>query len=204
MCLSYYSTFKCFGGKFGPKIWGSPKWLKFGIGIQCYMLITISTFIIIIFLIFVLSFCFFCFPIWVFFQEHSRLTGQQGNGEGICLTLLYHVHPLHRHLDFSREITAEGSPLHIAGRGLNHLCTYCRGLTSAHSWQTDSNQKLLVSKRKLLTTKLRDLLIFVILCCPNLVPKSEVLYWPKFCTAVQCYVLITILTFIFSKILSFI
>ena len=57
---------------------------------------------------------FFFFSIWVFFHEHSRSTGQQGKGEGIYLTPLYHFHPLHRHLDISRAITA-GSPLHIAG-----------------------------------------------------------------------------------------
>ena len=55
------------------------------------------------------------FSIWVFFHEHSRFAGQQGKGEGIFLTPLYHFHPLHRHLDISRAITAESSPLHIAG-----------------------------------------------------------------------------------------
>ena len=40
----------------------------------------------------------FFFSIWVFFQEHSRFTGQQGKGEGIYLTHLYHFHSLHRHL----------------------------------------------------------------------------------------------------------
>ena len=58
---------------------------------------------------------FFFFSMWVFFHEHSRFTGQQGKGEGIYLTPLYHFHPLHRHLDISWAITAEGSPLHIAG-----------------------------------------------------------------------------------------
>ena len=58
---------------------------------------------------------FFFFPIRVFFHEHSQSTGQQGKGEGIYLTPLYHFHPLHRHLDISRAITAESSPLHIAG-----------------------------------------------------------------------------------------
>ena len=48
---------------------------------------------------------FFFFSIWVFFHEHSRFTGQQGKGEGIYLTPLYHFHPLHRHLDISRAIT---------------------------------------------------------------------------------------------------
>ena len=60
-------------------------------------------------------FFFFFFSIWVFFHEHSRFTGQQGKGEGIYLTPLYHFHPLHRHLDISRAIAAESSPLHISG-----------------------------------------------------------------------------------------
>ena len=54
------------------------------------------------------------FFIWIFFHEHSLFTGQQGKGEGICLTRLYHFHPLHRHLDISWAITADISPLHIA------------------------------------------------------------------------------------------
>ena len=50
------------------------------------------------------------FSIWVFFHEHSRITGLQREGEGISLPL-----PLvHRHLNISRAITAESSPLHIA------------------------------------------------------------------------------------------
>ena len=56
----------------------------------------------------------FFFSIWVLFHEHSRITGLQGKGEGIPLTPHYHFHPLHRHLDISRAITAESSPLHIA------------------------------------------------------------------------------------------
>ena len=54
------------------------------------------------------------FSVRVFFHEHSRFTGQQEKGESISLTPLYHFHPLHRHLDISRAITAENSPLHIA------------------------------------------------------------------------------------------
>ena len=50
-----------------------------------------------------------------FFQEHSQFTGQQGKGEVIYLTPAYHFHLLHRHLDIYRAITAESSPLHIAG-----------------------------------------------------------------------------------------
>ena len=58
-------------------------------------------------------FCFF-FSVWVFFYDHSRITEQQGKGEGISLTPQYHFHPLHRHSDISRAIAAESSPLHVA------------------------------------------------------------------------------------------
>ena len=54
------------------------------------------------------------FAFWVFFHEHSRITGLQRKGEDISLTPHYHFHPLHTNLDISRVITAEGSPLHIA------------------------------------------------------------------------------------------
>ena len=54
------------------------------------------------------------FSIWIFFHEHLRTTGLQVKREGISLTPHYHFHPLHRHLDISRVITAESSPLHIA------------------------------------------------------------------------------------------
>ena len=54
------------------------------------------------------------FSIWVLFHEHSRVTGLQGKGEGISLTPYYQFHPLHRHLDITRAITAESSPLRRA------------------------------------------------------------------------------------------
>ena len=47
------------------------------------------------------------------FYEHSPFGGQQGKGEAFSLTLLYHFHQLHRHLEISRAIIAESSPLHI-------------------------------------------------------------------------------------------
>ena len=56
----------------------------------------------------------FFFVIWVFFHEHARITGLHGKGEGISLIPHYHFHPLNMHLDISRAITAESSPLHIA------------------------------------------------------------------------------------------
>ena len=45
---------------------------------------------------------------------HAHITRQQGKGEAISLTPLSHFHPVYRHLNISREITVEGSPLHIA------------------------------------------------------------------------------------------
>ena len=41
------------------------------------------------------------FYIWVFFHDHSRITGLQEKREGISLTPNYHFHPLYRHLDIS-------------------------------------------------------------------------------------------------------
>ena len=55
----------------------------------------------------------FFFSIWVFLRNHLRITRLQGKGESISLTPHYHFHPLHRHFDISRVITAESSPLHI-------------------------------------------------------------------------------------------
>ena len=49
----------------------------------------------------------FCFSIWVFFHEHSRITGQQRKGEAISLIPLYQFHLLHRFSDISLEFAAE-------------------------------------------------------------------------------------------------
>ena len=88
---------------------------------------------------FIMHFCkilltkkFVFFSIWVFFHEHSRMAGLQGEGEGSSLTSHYHFHPIHRHLHISRA-------LHIA------------------SHQPVSNWEPLVSERKPLITKLRAL-----------------------------------------------
>ena len=90
-----------------------------------------------VFLFFVL-FCFFS-SILVFFHNHSWITGLQRKGEGISLTPHYHFHQVHRHLDISQAITAERQ-------------------------QPDSNQEPLVSKCKLLTTKLCVLTNTLIWC----------------------------------------
>ena len=49
-----------------------------------------------------------------FFHEHSWFTERHEKCEAISLSPLYHLHPLHRHLDISRAITVESSPLHRA------------------------------------------------------------------------------------------
>ena len=65
----------------------------------------------------------FFFFIWVFFHEHSRFAGQQGKGEDIYLTPLYHFDPLHGHLDISRAIAAGSSPLGFRAQVANHQAT---------------------------------------------------------------------------------
>ena len=54
------------------------------------------------------------FSMWVFFHNHSRITGLQGKGEGNSLTPHYNLHPVHRHLDISLTISVGSSPLYIA------------------------------------------------------------------------------------------
>ena len=54
------------------------------------------------------------FSIYVFFQEHSRFTGQEGKEEAISLTPFYHLQLLYRHLHIIWVITAESAPLHTA------------------------------------------------------------------------------------------
>ena len=53
----------------------------------------------------------YVYSIWVFFQNYSRFTWQQGKREAISSTLLYQLLPLHRRLDINWEITEESSPL---------------------------------------------------------------------------------------------
>ena len=78
------------------------------------------------------------FSIWVFFHEHSRITGLQREGGGHFFISLLPPPP--------------------ASQTLRHQPSdYCRELTSAHSQQPDSNREPLVSQRKSLSTKLRAL-----------------------------------------------
>ena len=76
------------------------------------------------------------FSIWVFFQEHSRITGVQGKGEGISLTP-------HSHFTRFRDTWP------LAGRLLQraHLCTYL---------VTGLEPRPLVSERKSLTTNFSE------------------------------------------------
>ena len=73
-------------------------------------------------------------------QKHR--TSGEGGGGGISLTPLCYFHLLYRHLDVSRAITAETSPLHIASSQLQV-----------------ANSQLQVANSKLLTSKLRVLCV---------------------------------------------
>ena len=72
----------------------------------------------------------FFISIWVFFHDHSRITGLQGKGAGISLPTHFHFHLLHKHLDISRAITAERLPSRLEsgtfgfrGQVANHQAT---------------------------------------------------------------------------------
>ena len=58
----------------------------------------------------------------------------QGKGEAILLSPHYHFHPLQRHLDISRVITAESSPQHIAGSGLEQETFGLRAQVANQRW----------------------------------------------------------------------
>ena len=60
----------------------------------------------------------FLFSVCVFFDEHSRFTGQQVKGEVVSLTPFYHFHLLYRHLDISQAIAAKSSSMYIASNRL--------------------------------------------------------------------------------------
>ena len=85
------------------------------------------------------NFTIFFFSSWVFFQDHSRISGLQWKGEDIPLTSPLHLYLLYRHLYISWVITAKSSR------------------SAPHRYQTDSNWELLVSECKLLTTKLHSI-----------------------------------------------
>lgn len=70
------------------------------------------------------SACFMLFSIWVFFQDHSKVAGLQGNDEVIYLALHYLFHLHHRHLGISRAITGKSLPLHV-GSSRNRIGNLC-------------------------------------------------------------------------------
>ena len=77
------------------------------------------------------SFNLICLHLWYILGGMYCRDGERKNRDRVCFLsrtftirgtageggryLFFHFHPLHRHLDISRAITAEGSPLHIAG-----------------------------------------------------------------------------------------
>ena len=62
---------------------------------------------------YVLQRFFFFFFYLDFLSRTFTIHRQQGKGEAVYLSPLYHFHPFHRHLDISGTIIAESSPLHI-------------------------------------------------------------------------------------------
>ena len=48
----------------------------------------------------------FFLSIWVFFHDHSQITGLMGKEERISLTPHYHSQPHHRHLEIDRALTS--------------------------------------------------------------------------------------------------
>ena len=77
-------------------------------------------------------------PLLLFLLYHAgylsrafKFTRQQRKGESISLTLLYHLHLLHRHLNTSRPITAKSLPLHIASSWTRSGdLWFCKSLTT--------------------------------------------------------------------------
>ena len=57
---------------------------------------------------------FFFFSQWVFYQEHSRLIGQQGKEEAISFNSSLLLPPASQTLRHHPAIAAESSPLYIA------------------------------------------------------------------------------------------
>ena len=82
---------------------GSKSWLLLLILIYIYIYIYICIYIY----IYIYTYIHIYISIWVFFHEHSLITGQQGKREGIYLSPHYHFHPLRRHLDVSRAINID-------------------------------------------------------------------------------------------------
>ena len=69
-----------------------------------------------IYFIYLVSCCYYyyCFLPGFSFTNIHELQDWRGMGRAFLLINHYHFHPLLRHLDISRVITAESSPLHIA------------------------------------------------------------------------------------------
>ena len=95
MHLSKYSILKCFMGKFGHKNWSSPNWLKSGTGRHCFILVSNS---VLIFLVFFHSY--FFGQIWSQNLKFSKLTEiwYQGtllyvyNDFNICFCKIFVIH----------------------------------------------------------------------------------------------------------------
>ena len=74
----------------------------------------------------------FSFSIWVFFHDHSWITGLQGKGEDISLTPHYHFHPLHKNFDISQVITTERTGLELGTFDFQVQVANCQALRSLY------------------------------------------------------------------------
>ena len=166
-----------FWGKFGPIIWISWNWLKFYRGVHCYMLTTVSMFIFSK----IFSFIFF-----------GKILSQ--NLKFFKLTdIWYRGRLLYAYFDFN---------------------VYFFKIFAIHIFWANLVQNLKFSKltdiwyRRTLLYAYYDFNVqfFQIFC--QLYFFGPIIWsstkWLKFCRRVHCCMLITILMFIFSKVLSFI
>ena len=71
--------------------------------------------------------CFF-FSIWIFFHDHSRITGLQGKGEGLSLTPYYHF------TRFTDTLVSERKPLTTKPRSLLRMLNYANSTSGYENW----------------------------------------------------------------------
>ena len=108
----------------------------------------------------------FNFFVWVLFKNYSKITGLQGKGKDVPLIPHYYLHPLHRHLDISRVITAESLPLHIGSRKsrTGKICfpiAMCKIATDNFG---KKYIKILKKKKKIISTKSLKCSLISIIC----------------------------------------
>ena len=74
-------------------------------------------------------FLFVCFfSIWIFFHDHSQITGLQGKGEGLSLTPYYHF------TRFTDTLVSERKPLTTKPRSLLRMLNYANSTSGYENW----------------------------------------------------------------------